>query len=123
MNHIHSWMVSPQPSSFVYDNTDKDWVCFIMTLLYYVIMKTEKLISKYNWFAALTYDYKIRSPADQYTKIFSINSLRPVTHIWVCKLTSIVSDNGLAHGRRQAIIWTNAGILLIGPLGTTAVKY
>ena len=24
---------------------------------------------------------------------------------------------GLLPGRRQAIIWTNAGILLIGPLG------
>ena len=27
-------------------------------------------------------------------------------------------DNGLSPGRRQAIIWTNAEILLIGPLGT-----
>ena len=26
--------------------------------------------------------------------------------------------NGLSSGRRQAIIWTNVGILLIGPLGT-----
>ena len=41
-----------------------------------------------------------------------------VTHICVCKLTTIDSDNGLSPGRRQAIIWTNAGILLIGPLGT-----
>ena len=30
----------------------------------------------------------------------------------------IGSDNGLSPGRRQAIIWNNAGILLIGPLGT-----
>ena len=36
-----------------------------------------------------------------------------VTHICVNKLTTIVSDNGLSPGRRQAIIWTNAGILLI----------
>ena len=28
------------------------------------------------------------------------------------------SDNGLSPGRRQAIIWTNAGILLIRTLGT-----
>ena len=42
------------------------------------------------------------------------------THICVSKLTSIVSDNGLSPGRRQAIIWTNAGILLIGPLGTNS---
>ena len=40
------------------------------------------------------------------------------THICVGKLTIIGSDNGLSPGRRQAIIWTNAGILLIGPLGT-----
>ena len=38
-------------------------------------------------------------------------------HICVSKLTIIGSDNGLSPGRRQAIIWTNAGILLIGPLG------
>ena len=41
-----------------------------------------------------------------------------VTHICVGKLTIIGPDNGLSPGRRQAIIWTNAGILLIGPLGT-----
>ena len=41
-----------------------------------------------------------------------------VTHICVSNLTIIGSDNGLSPGRRQAIIWTNAGILLIGPLGT-----
>ena len=38
-----------------------------------------------------------------------------VTHICVSKLTIIGSDNGLSPDRRQAIIWTNAGILLIGP--------
>ena len=41
-----------------------------------------------------------------------------VTHICVSKLTIIGSDNGLSPGRRQAIIWTNDGILSIGPLGT-----
>ena len=40
-----------------------------------------------------------------------------VTHICVSKLTIIGSDNGLSPDRRQAIIRTNAGILLIGPLG------
>ena len=39
-------------------------------------------------------------------------------HICVSKLTIIGADNGLSPGRCQAIIWTNAGILLIGPLGT-----
>ena len=41
-----------------------------------------------------------------------------VTHICVSKLTIIGSDNGLSPDRRQVIIWTNAGMLLIGPLGT-----
>ena len=36
-------------------------------------------------------------------------------HIFICvgELTIIGSDNGLSPGRHQAIIWTNAGILLI----------
>ena len=48
------------------------------------------------------------------SKLTSIGS----DYICISKLTSIVSDNGLLSGRRQAIIWTIAGILLIGPLGT-----
>ena len=41
-----------------------------------------------------------------------------VTHVCVSKLAIIGSGNGLSPGRRQAIIWTYAGILLIGTLGT-----
>ena len=41
-----------------------------------------------------------------------------VTHICVDDITIIGSDNGLSPGRHQAIIWTNAGILLIRLLGT-----
>ena len=40
------------------------------------------------------------------------------THICVSKLTTIGPDNGLSPDRRQAIIWTNAGTLLIVPLWT-----
>ena len=48
-----------------------------------------------------------------------INLLRQSdAYICVSKQTIIGSYNGLSPGRRQAIIWTNAGILLIGPLGT-----
>ena len=45
-----------------------------------------------------------------------------MTHICVSKLTIIGSDNGLSPGRRQAVIRTNAGILLIGPLGINLSK-
>ena len=41
-----------------------------------------------------------------------------VTHICVGTLTITGPDNGLSPTRRQAIIWTNAGLLLIWPLGT-----
>ena len=39
-------------------------------------------------------------------------------HICIHNLTIIGSDNGLSPGLHQAIIWTIAGILLIGPLET-----
>ena len=41
-----------------------------------------------------------------------------MTHICVGNLNIIASDKGLSPDRRQAITWTNVGILLIGPLGT-----
>ena len=46
-----------------------------------------------------------------------------MTHICVSDLTSIGSDNGLSPGRRQAIIQTNAGILLMRPLGTNFSEF
>ena len=41
-----------------------------------------------------------------------------VTHIRISKVTIIGSDNGLLPSRRQAIFWTNGGILLMRNLGT-----
>ena len=43
----------------------------------------------------------------------------PVMHICITKLAITGSDNGLSSGQRQAIIWPNAGILLIRSLGKT----
>ena len=43
--------------------------------------------------------------------------------VCVSKLTPIASDNGLVPGRCQATLSTNAGILLIGPLGTNFTNY
>ena len=50
--------------------------------------------------------------------IVDLNHQGRVMHICVGKSTNIGSNNGMLPGRRQAIIWTNAGILLIGPLET-----
>ena len=41
-----------------------------------------------------------------------------MTHICISKLSILSSDNGLSPGRRKAIIWTNAWILLFRTLGT-----
>ena len=43
-----------------------------------------------------------------------------VTYTCISKLTIIDSDNGLSPGRGQAIIWTNAAVLLIQTSGTNS---
>ena len=45
-----------------------------------------------------------------------------VTHIWVSTLAIIGSDAGLSPGRRQAIVKTNAKILLIRSFETNCSK-
>ena len=53
-----------------------------------------------------------------YSLRYNLTDWGRVTHICVGKLTITGSDNSLSPERHQVIIWTNAGILLIGPLGT-----
>ena len=65
--------------------------------------------------------YLILSPAkwrQSCPGVYELTHWGRVTHICVGNLTITGSDNGLSPDRRQAIIWTNAGILLIGPLWT-----
>ena len=62
--------------------------------------------------------YCIREQWHSYITLPQFTHWGWVTHIFVSKLAITGSDNGLSPGRRQAIIWTNAGILLIWPLGT-----
>ena len=81
------------------------------------------------WFADLLFNTWLKLPeisVRQCVTIFNamfedcwVHSLRPSdAHIYVDKLIIIGSNIGLSPGRRQAIIWTKAGILLNGPLGT-----
>ena len=60
----------------------------------------------------------VEGPKSHLVTVWTLTHWGRVTHICVSKITIIGSDNGLSPDRRQAIIWTNAGILLIGPLGT-----
>ena len=57
-------------------------------------------------------------PLFNHTRNSTLTHWGRVTHICVGRLTNIGSDNGLSPGRRQAIIWTSAGISLIGPFRT-----
>ena len=55
----------------------------------------------------------------QLQSCLTFNSLRSSeAYICISKLTIIGSDNALSPGWSQAIIWTNAGTLFIGRLGT-----
>ena len=58
-------------------------------------------------------DAGLANPCYKVTK--ALNHWGRVTHTYVGNLTTTGSDNGLSPGRHQAIIWTNAGILLTGP--------
>ena len=84
--------------------TDKIWL-FLYTWtnwIYSILLKV------FPWFMLLCFvvvqDYFIGTGA-----IISLTHWGCVTHICIGKLNIIGSDNGLSHGRRQAIIRTNAG--------------
>ena len=47
-----------------------------------------------------------------------LNHWDSVAHICVSKLTVTVPNKGMSPNRHQAIIWANAGIMVIGPVGT-----
>ena len=72
-------------------------------------------------------DYPIRSMlcarvcfmSDCFVYFLSLTHWGRVTHICVSKQTVVGSDYGLSPARRQAIIWTNARILLIGTFRTS----
>ena len=72
------------------------------------------LIQAIIWTNSDQYDIAIAV----YSQHMNLTHWGLVTHICVSNLIIIGSDNGLTPGRRQAIIWTNAGILLTGLLGT-----
>ena len=69
----------------------------------------------------IIYNYQSFTRHQAYTIVISterISHWGRVTHICVSKLIIIGWDNGSSPGRRQAIIWSNDGILLIWFFGT-----
>ena len=77
-------------------------------------------VSLHDWQRAAKYEHEIRNTfaKSEISLSEKLTHWGRVTHMCVGKIIIIGSDNGLSPERRQAIIWTNAGILLIGPLGT-----
>ena len=63
----------------------------------------------------IMYSISFLSPSDNSSVTNVICWLKPT---WDKVYLILSSDNGLLPGRHQAIIWTNAGILLIKPLET-----
>ena len=88
-----------------------------------VAQNLELLMKRWAWWRHICLCLYYLSPRYLYWHftcwILLLTHWGQVTHICLNKLTIIGSDNGLSPGRRQAILWTNAGILLIGPRGNS----
>ena len=91
-------------------------VAYILSVRYFLDAHVKKLLevilmSGCNWLIVITFRESYQPPSGQGSTDNS--SLIPSALIphWSGHLPP-------RPGRRQAIIWTNAGILLIGPLGT-----
>ena len=77
--------------------------------------KTQNVYDKYHkWGCIMCFEADIM--------VSFLNSLGPSDAYMRQWLTIIGSDNGLSPGRREAIIWSIAGILLIRPLGTNVTE-
>ena len=95
---------------------DHEWnsLVFLTLLTYEHITNKDCILLKYiSWRIS-----DMNFVAASLTVVFILINWGRVMHISIGKLTIIGSDNGLALGRSQAIIWTSAWILLIGSLGT-----
>ena len=96
----------------------------ILTWCIYYLMIQRFVCGIWRWFKFWDISLKLEQTRSTWTHYPLGNSPIVLTHwgrvtrICIGKLTDIRSDNGLSPDRRQAIIWTNAGIFLIGPLGT-----
>ena len=114
---LHSWLIEDplwdDPRGLHNRVSERSWI----------------LLSDMNGHISSTTLYSNWSPSDEIINLnwsprlsntigLLLTHLGRVTHICVSKLTIIGSDNGLSPRRRQAIIWSNAGILLIRTLGT-----
>ena len=75
------------------------------------------------WLISVLSRYHFHSQSYTYWPVWTnLTHWGRVTHTCIIEIKIIGSNNGLLIGRHKAIFWTDAGILLIGPLGTNFSK-
>ena len=92
----------------------RDWALSVQKLVLWRFNDSKSILSQEEMKFIWLYGDTVWSPYN----IHHLTHWGWVMHVCVSKLSIIGSDNGLSPGRRQAIIWTKAGMLLIGSLGT-----
>ena len=104
-------------------NSKSETLLFVIEITRQKSSSTEKIQPMTRQYAIVSDLFLLKHGPVQYGLIKRLWDLtdsrnKCLTHIGVGNLTVIGPDNGLSPGRRQAIIWTNDGILLIRPIGT-----
>ena len=96
--------------------------CFWPLIIWYVIYDFQFVMYRAIPFQALISEAMYMWMAERWSSkdwwVTGLTHWGRVTHICISNLTIIGPDDGLSPGWRQDIIWTDAGILLIGPWGT-----
>ena len=93
------------------------WIFLLMRSVSFEKKKIKQVLWYSTLYTAVKADSQNRACyprghfSDYYPGTLSLTHWGRVPHICVGNLTIIVSNNGLSPGRRQAIIWTNAGPL------------
>ena len=88
-------------------NITNEHVAFVVCNVYALLIRVQHFIAKHSTRNNKTFSTLLSLPC-----YIVLTHWGRETHICVSELTSIGSDNGLSPGRHQAIIRTNAGILL-----------
>ena len=114
LSHAYRWYGTLRGQAIVWTNDDFILLIELLKLSEILFLKIWKFFFKKFFFRnVICHTVAILlSPASVLTH------WGRVMHICVGNLTLVGSDYGLSPGRRQAIFWTNDGILLIGPLAT-----
>ena len=128
-------MILPEPDVNLF--TTNTWHLYIFVMILHLLKQCQDTVKTEMWIVLWMIFKQHQTLSLHFLWYFHVNRLGTntdpcgfwclwlthwgrVTHICVSIIIAIGSDNGLSPNRRQAIIWTNAGILssVIRPSGT-----